>query len=1723
MNYLDDFDDDILRNLYLASTLQIDNNNININSNEKYTDFRHLQNQNMKIKNSLLKEIDSETKKLEKYFFNKLSEFPKIFSGKNFTTFEQVLNYLELISIPTKCVCAGIIDNIPGWTCVDCSIYENSIYCSQCYFKSKELHKDHNVKFLNCSSGMCDCGDPDSLYTFCPEHCGPFTDQKQIDEYINKIIPENILKNIKIFLDDLFCEYTKYLLLTEKCKLFYNNILNQSEKKLDDNETTIFNIKNNFAIVFKNFMNFLRKITEKNGAMLHFMSSYFLKNNLKEGDGGSDEGATTHTCIKFTSSDSFVILYKDKNSNANILSPLNFSGVEKHKCVCPFIRLFISNYRDNIKSLDIEKTEDEKFFLSFSQNLFLRKEMCIIFFFLYKETIFNSSDNIYYVRNQFYIEDALAIIAKKSNFIEETYAFLYDYFKNIFEPNFKNYNLGIVNKGRLMKLYDEIRIYMFDSKYLTKPRVRLLMYSKINISKTLIDIMCIFHNQLKFKSIFPHPQFQYKKEIIELIDIELLLLYISNMILICTDWENIENIKEIFNYFVDKILFLDKNQNLEKNEFSYHIPIYKYFGAFINWFCFNYAMNNNTNLINAVEFVKKNLFRSKEEMDKVIKIILEQYCNFFGFVLGIRNGFFNYYEINNYGYIYFKDQRFLLKDLILLKYIFAMVDSPIHLNYILEKSEVENIYTLFKSIFANIPSSKSPSQNSSNSTQSTNEKKGFFYYLRHPLTFIKSYFTYSKSWDLEKDKENNFVVQWRRILEMIITILKNDSTLITEILKFYDETISLKTKNVLFEKIKKNKYLMHDIRYILKQTLIQNIIANGNLMDLDQIQKTIDKFYSHIFSQKEFMEILEEISSNKINEDKKQFFIKDSAFKFLDMNYYYSPMIKSKAEIYISDFKKDSFKMYNSYYYSPSEMTFGLYNKAYANIFLCKENIELITNMLDILLNPTYENKLKNYNANSIRNIMLPVIFNFLAMFGCINSTEFYNFKIQNEELIKKIWGILNDLIISNNDNKLFDSELEDNISYLMKQLNSHNVIKVYLRDGLIEFNNKSYNADEEEFNLYLVKKGKKKINSDEIDNKKEEKKNKIKNMKDKLKNLMKMKSDKFVDKANKNKAMKKIIDTKELNEEKSNNENNEKIMCFYCRNYILLNNSEIPYGKLGLTVDDYFYHNCIKSSLESELNEISEKNNSLKDNSSRIINNAKKTRIKTSRISSCGHYFHQSCFKKGKTKEGFNCTLCEKVQNILIPPLNNFYSKENFLKPVLNIKDIINKENNAKILNENLKQSNRKEIVLNFLKDINLDIYSSNIDSIIKLVIPKYQSYINYLTNLIYTNAITFHKHQQIVIIKNLILSIRYFIYIKQINQEQIIDYIHRLIKEFQIYDKLYDVDYYKNLFDELIICLCLLLDYSELKNCFIFLINLILPYICFLQYLRNLVIKNNYMSLSQEDSKEKISMENFKKYFNENNTELTNNFRKFLHKFYIIKLTTSFDSNDDKIIDNLKNISIEQLFSLLNLENIFQSLPKKEGDDEIIFSEILNKIPELLSSYDYYNKDMFIEYDKIFNSMINQMKESKIKSQLVKYDFIVQFIPYEFKLISLNNDIFDFFEKYIFKECCMCKKEVKEYFICLICGQKLCTNIHCNKSFLHVKNCSGDLGLFIYIYDMKLYLINSKNNKKSLFPLYLNESGVGPDYINKGRNFKFSKEKYEAGLKEYISLDSKISLSEK
>ena len=143
-------------------------------------------------------------------------------------------------------------------------------------------------------------------------------------------------------------------------------------------------------------------------------------------------------------------------------------------------------------------------------------------------------------------------------------------------------------------------------------------------------------------------------------------------------------------------------------------------------------------------------------------------------------------------------------------------------------------------------------------------------------------------------------------------------------------------------------------------------------------------------------------------------------------------------------------------------------------------------------------------------------------------------------------------------------------------------------------------------------------------------------------------------------------METKDKNDEISTIDDNEEIMCFYCRNTIYLKKFDSPYGKLGYLMEDYFYHNSLISTLNSELSRMTEKNNNLrKDSFTKFINKSRNDlKQKRYRMISCGHNFHKSCFEKSNSLNNFKCPLCEKLHNILIPPLINFYNRDNFLKP---------------------------------------------------------------------------------------------------------------------------------------------------------------------------------------------------------------------------------------------------------------------------------------------------------------------------------------------------------------------------------------------------------------------------------------------------------------------------
>ena len=876
--------------------------NMNINNNIIISDI--------KIGNPFYNIIQHETKKMVDYLVDSINKFPKIFD-KN--TFDEALKHLEKISIENTCVCSAVINNQPAWRCVDCCEYDSAILCSHCYKKSKNLHKNHKVYYLYTSGGMCDCGDPDSLTTFCTEHRGPYSDQNEIDNYISSIFSKELMDKLKIFFDEFFLKFSKYFILTSKCDLFcestfkeyFNDIIidNNNEKKNDlfDDKNNILSIKQTFCDLFLKMLNFFRAISSKNLAMFFLLATYFLKNhfkdiNIEEKDKDLDEYKVDHPCIKISQND-IEILYKndgddynkmeieEENNNNNIIINKN-----KHICECPFFRLLLINWRDNVNN-----KKDIEFFLSFARHLPLKKAFCILFFFDYNQLMLNNNKIIIDHKSQFFSEDTMVLIAEKTNLIEESF----DIFYNIFYKKMKKYKL--LNNFYSDSINDLYRISIKKEdtlEYCSKPKIKKLMSVKKSMIKKIIDCICLIHNEVNFKSIFPHPQFQNKGYYESFFDLEGRLLSILQKLIIMTKWDDIEIIKEIFEYNIYKIINQKSEgiKQLNEDEYSFHLTLYRSFGLLMNYFCFYYALSNKCSIIESINFFKEHFFKSQNEINILADIVLNDYFKLFGFIGGTKNNFFNYYnEIYMYhiSYLYFNDN--LKKDFTLLKYLLIMSENNYSLSSFLKKSNIENTYALFEKIFLN----KENNENNENKMIIEEVVKG--------------------------DNINDILNQWIFLMELLINFIKDDSSPFFCFIDECENVISLKTKNDLFENIRNNKDSMVDLENVLKEQIIHGIVAEGNLIDIEKIKKDIDSYLLTLFGETKFNDILNDLTLNKINNGKKFFYLKDSNLKYLDMNYYSSPKDKSNAQKYILEFKKDIIKSYNNYYYNPSKLIFDFF------------------------------------------------------------------------------------------------------------------------------------------------------------------------------------------------------------------------------------------------------------------------------------------------------------------------------------------------------------------------------------------------------------------------------------------------------------------------------------------------------------------------------------------------------------------------------------------------------------------------------------------------------------------------------------------------------------------------------------------------------------------------------------------------------------------------------
>ena len=127
------------------------------------------------------------------------------------------------------------------------------------------------------------------------------------------------------------------------------------------------------------------------------------------------------------------------------------------------------------------------------------------------------------------------------------------------------------------------------------------------------------------------------------------------------------------------------------------------------------------------------------------------------------------------------------------------------------------------------------------------------------------------------------------------------------------------------------------------------------------------------------------------------------------------------------------------------------------------------------------------------------------------------------------------------------------------------------------------------------------------------------------------------------------------------------------------------------------------------------------------------------------------------------------------------------------------------------------------------------------------------------------------------------------------------------------------------------------------------------------------------------------------------------------------------------------------------------------------------------------------------------------------------------MDNNIFDFILKNLEKNCIICNKIEKNSFICLICGEKICDKFSSRKRDLdtishikHIYECCVDSCIYMELNSSKLYYIDLREDiKLKLYPLYVDQTGAGPENREITKEFNLSKEKLKLTLLNYVCND--------
>ena len=1640
---------------------------------------------------------------------NTQEEYKKINCAESI---EQLMKYLKLTETNDENpICLKLINNQGIWKCKDCQKNKESIYCNECWGRVKDEHikHDHNYEYIpDYIYGTCDCGNTNNLGDdyICPKH------KKNSEE--NRKENSSEKKTFISIHKDLFFLMSNYI----------SDIIDKNET---NNELFIKNINT--------FIDYIIQLCFNNKIVLNWIAELLLKNyNINNKN-------VKHKCIDisiYTSSRSDLLTSLDYPRRKSLKVTYN----NTINCTCPFLRYLML----------VWKPGKEKCLLRFAQNYDLKKNIGILYLFLYDDMILKEKNDFCYLNREFLFSEIRIMIRKYNHLLDNLLNSPKLIIKYFISPifDFKNKKDGSNNNSinnYYFSLKKAVNILKFDIlKLLSEETKTFFISDDAHFYLSLIDVLAHFHNINSIKRNFSNKPEKTEELYNEnLLQTELSLLDIFTIMTTIIDFENDNLIKKIFLYFNEKIS-KKLYKNIEHDEYSYHISLFRGFSIFLNRYCFFYVNRVNRcdfDITEAYESVKN--LNLMPDFDECINVLFMEVSKFLRFFAACGENVFVPYgqSMKYYEKTYYYTYKFVNRDFSLMKYLIptGSIKQFFSNNASKNQSEIKN-------------GTDSNTQNNSSLIETVSllkDRKG-----KSIKTILE-----------EGDNFNNMRII-SRLLSIILHLIRNNGSLIWNLGSSFKSLQNCQIDDtLLLSMIEKNLKSMKELTKVL---ILSKAIVKQNSVSFSELLEGIYYILRVAIGQKTLEEMVQDMFySTKSTDQKVNYSIKDDYLSNIDTNYILSPVSKAKAEKYLCDFKKNKISIFNRFFYTMSPYEAKLSENIYKKIF-SEENIQYIMDCIIKLVNDNEYIVLRPYFLNTLLN--------YFDIFYCL---DFDHFKNIRNNLSEKI-------------NTFIDSIAINNLEEPYKAYCDLIVNKV--KGNIIEI------EEEKEKELKMKKEREKSLKERYM----------LKNKK--FMNNMNINIINEDKKTDENEIQKMVIEpefdsTKDICIFCKGNVNEMDLgNCFGKIGYFLLD--KFNYNA-NLKIVNNLYNKYIKNDkpILAINNILDPKKEKAKKNlriitcghtihfSCFYINYMKSEKVAINNfVCPVCKTFANTFFPK------INHILQEKIIDKNIYNIFKGYSLDFVLdyrnKYLKNIKKFFEQKNKG--MNENTKfeiyllsediykKQSEKNNIHNikmfeeqkcFLKKNYNYIYMSCRHLIEGFFGIKENIYTNFQLesegfNKIQKDSLLYcilqfrdfteyfitsdHKKEQLFLWKNLLLSFRLMLKLNILRDNFYVNFsllLYRMcnLNQNKNISTMINNDQFNILLSGILFLTCVFFEYQEIEGYEKYIIYMFLPIYSFSYYFRKLYLDNSLSFIKEFKFKknnngmnDKTFMSNMNeiKFFEFLSTDKAMDplifiLKKIVIVNYLLKNIEDIDEGMFELNNMYQNINLSQLkqknvLQILDELDILINKEKNEKNNQIqtMEEEPQENIYNVFFNFFKSNNSNMNNYKNVFNFLIKEFT-NEIKKELCPKTINPNLLAFceeiKYKFIYFPENAVDFlFEKYNFS-CEKCKSKGKIGLICLDCGRKvICkseekaqNNNNENQQsnfdtfFKHVELCGGGTGAFINILDLNIIFVQQNKFSQNKIPLYLDIHGEPIKENSIHKDFSLNKIQLNKARKKFYNND--------